>query len=547
MQSVTEQIKERLGIVDVVGGYLKLEKAGINYKAKCPFHNEKTPSFFVSPSRQSFYCFGCGEKGDIFSFVEKFEGVDFKTALETLAERAGVKLEKFRGENKEDSAGKKEKEIIYEAVEKACVIFEENLKQHKEALGYLAKRGVDEKIIKKWRLGFAKDEWRDIYDKLIKDFDKKILEKAGLIKEKDGKNYDTFRGRIIFPISDSSGKVIAFSGRSFPDKEGSPKYLNSPETPIFHKSEALYGWHIAKNTMRKIDYAVLVEGQMDLVLSHRAGVLNTVASSGTALTESHLQKIKKLTNRVIIAYDSDSAGENAAERASKLALSLGMEVKIAELAEGEDPASLILKDEGAWKIALREAKHLIDFCLHKVGRDKKGTALMKEIERSVLPYFQFIKSEIERSHFVRKIADKIGVSEEAVLKEIAKTKTESEKIFGTKQKTATSPERMLAGIILVQNASELENKWREIAGSREVENILNELRPEKEALIFEAEEMGVSGEEVLDRIELKILKDRLRECTQDLDKLKGEADKDIKEKIDKISKRIHQLSKNNQS
>ncbi len=539
-----EEIKEKLSIVDVIGGYLKLEKAGINYKAKCPFHNEKTPSFFVSPARQSFYCFGCSEKGDIFSFVQKFEGVDFKNALESLADKAGVKLEKNLGKERENENNKKEKDLLYDAVERACATFEQNLESESDAINYLAKRGVDKKTIETWRIGFAKDEWRHLHDQLTKYFDKDTLAKAGLIKEKDGKNYDTFRGRIIFPICDSSGRVIAFSGRSFPDKEGAPKYLNSPETPIFHKSDTLYGWHLAKNSLRKMDYAVLVEGQMDLVLSHHVGVANTVASSGTALTESHLQKIKKLTNRIIIAYDSDKAGESAAERASKLALSLDMEVKIAELPEGEDPASLALKDANSWKSALREAKHLIDFCLHKVNRDKRGTALMKEVERSVLPYFQFIKSEIERSHFVRKIADKIGVSEDAILKEISRIKTEPLKASEGVQKIPTTPERMLAGIILTQQAGELEGKWREIAGDEEVDFTLSELAPEKEALIFEAEQMGVSGEEVLDRIELRILKDKLRRYTESLDDAKKDTDKDIKKEIEQISKRMQQLSKN---
>ncbi len=541
MTSPVEEIKAKLGIVDVLGGYLKLEKAGINYKARCPFHNEKTPSFFVSPARQSFYCFGCGEKGDIFSFVEKFEGIDFKSALTILAERAGVKLEKFRPEKAEAKAEKKEKELIYEIMEEATQIFEKNLTKNKEAQSYLKRRGLDPKTSKDWRLGWAEDEWRGLASQLER-YDKKILQTAGLLKEKDGKFYDTFRGRIIFPISDSSGKVIAFSGRSFPDKEGAPKYLNSPETPIFHKSEVLYGWHLAKNAMRKLDYAVLVEGQMDLLLCHQIGIHNTVASSGTALTESHLRKIKMLTNRVIVAYDSDSAGESATERASALALSLEMEIKIASLPAGEDPASLALKDPSLLKESLRKAVHLVDFTLNRISRNKRGTALLKEVEKKVLPYFKYIKSEIERSHFVRKIASSINVTEEAVLKELTRIKDEPTNQNKILSKAGLTAEEMLAGLVFLGQNPKLEERWRTIAGETEVDELLETLTPEKEALLFRLEASSVNGEEVLNRIELQSLKDRLRQRTQELDSADKESAKQIKVEIEQIAQKIQTLS-----
>lgn len=541
MTSPVEEIKAKLGIVDVLGGYLKLEKAGINYKARCPFHNEKTPSFFVSPARQSFYCFGCGEKGDIFSFVEKFEGIDFKSALTILAERAGVKLEKFRPEKAEAKAEKKEKELIYEIMEEATQIFEKNLTKNKEAQSYLRRRGLDPKTSKDWRLGWAEDEWRGLASQLER-YDKKILQTAGLLKEKDGKFYDTFRGRIIFPISDSSGKVIAFSGRSFPDKEGAPKYLNSPETPIFHKSEVLYGWHLAKNAMRKLDYAVLVEGQMDLLLCHQIGIHNAVASSGTALTESHLRKIKMLTNRVIVAYDSDSAGESATERASALALSLEMEIKIASLPAGEDPASLALKDPSPLKESLRKAVHLVDFTLNRISRNKRGTALLKEVEKKVLPYFKYIKSEIERSHFVRKIASSINVTEEAVLKELTRIKDEPTNQNKILSKAGLTAEEMLAGLVFLGQNPKLEERWRTIAGETEVDELLETLTPEKEALLFRLEASSVNGEEVLNRIELQSLKDRLRQRTQELDSADKESAKQIKVEIEQIAQKIQTLS-----
>ena len=376
MSTDIEQIKERLDIVDVISSYIKVEKAGVNFKAKCPFHNEKTPSFMISPARQSFYCFGCGEKGDVFSFVQKFENIDFIEALKILAEKAGVELKN----KKEDKESKDEKEKLFEMVEESAKIFEKNLSQEKKVLSYLGKRGVSENSISKWRIGFAKDEWRDLCNRLTeKGFSKEELLSVGLIKKTPTENkfYDTFRDRVMFPIFDSSGKVIAFSGRAMKKDDKVPKYLNSPETKLFYKSEVLYGFNVAKNYMRKLDYAVLVEGQMDMVMSHQAGVSNTIASSGTALTELHLRKIQKLTNRIIIAYDSDEAGEKAARRAAELALQLGMEVKVTSLPKGEDPASVAQKNSEEWKEALRKSEHIIDFALSKATKEKECIGKVK--------------------------------------------------------------------------------------------------------------------------------------------------------------------------
>ncbi|MEK7642307.1 MAG: DNA primase [Patescibacteria group bacterium] len=545
MNSV-EQIKDKLNIVDIIGSYIKVEKAGINYKAKCPFHNEKTPSFFVSASRQSFYCFGCGEKGDMFTFVEKYEGIDFKETLSLLADKAGIELPKYT-EDSNSNETRNTKEKLYEIMERSCDIFEKNLEKDSKANAYLQKRGLTKNMIKKWRLGLAKDEWRDLFDTLIsKGFTKENLLLAGVIKEKSPKYYDTFRDRIIFPIFDAGNKVIAFSGRIVTEKAGAPKYLNSPETPIFHKSNVLYGWHIAKEAIRKLDYAVLVEGQMDLLMSHLAQVPNTVASSGTALTSDHLQKIKKLTNRIIIGYDSDKAGQKAAERAGELALSLNMEVKIAEMPENEDPASMVLKDPQHWKKCLREARHLIDFALSKIPKDKKGVAFMKKVEETILPYFKYIKSEIERSHYVHMIANKLGVNEEAVLKEITVFNKQQ---VGSEQKNIrteiSSPEKILAGMVFAKKDKDILNKWQELCGEKEVMDLLKTFEGEKEALIFQAEIWGGDSGEILERIELKILKDKLRQKTREMDDPNKDKKENMKKEVERISKKIDQLLNKN--
>lgn len=521
MPSNTEQIKERLSIVDVISSYIKVEKAGINFKAKCPFHNEKTPSFFISPTRQSFYCFGCGEKGDIFSFVQKFESIDFKEALKNLADKAGIKLEKFRAENQaEADRENREKDKMFEIMEEAAKVFEKQLAENKIVLKYLEKRGLILNSITKWRLGFARDEWRGLHDYLIqKEFSKEEMLLAGLVKKIDPSNssgqeikyYDTFRNRIMFPIFDSAGKVIAFSGRALKEDDKTPKYLNSPETKLFYKSEVLYGFNIAKNYIRKMDYAVLVEGQTDLIMSHQTGVLNTVASSGTALTELHLKKIQKLSSRVIIAYDSDEAGEKASRRAAELALGWGMEVKIASLPKGEDPASVAKENPQKWKMALKKSEHFTDFALNKAIKENEGRNLTREITKNVLPLANLIKSDIEKSQFIKKVAQKMAVSEETVWSDLKKV-----------------------------------NKKEDF----EITKIFNNYKDEKEALIFEAERYGLkidikkTNEDILRKIELKNLKNKLQKTAILLDdqNLSKEEEKKIKSDFEKIQKHIKELS-----
>jgi DNA primase len=337
---------------------------------------------------------------------------------------------------------------------------------------------------------------------------------AGLIKKvpDEQKYYDTFRDRIMFPICDAVGKVIAFSGRALKEDEKTPKYLNSPETKLFYKSEVLYGLNLAKNHIRKLDYAVLVEGQMDLIMSHHAGVLNTVASSGTALTELHLKKIKKLTNKVLIAYDSDSAGEKAAGKAAALALSLGMEAKVASLPEGEDPASVVKENPEKWKAALRQSEHFIDFILEKTVKENQNKNLAKSVAKNVLPFIPLLQSEMEKSQFVKKISLKAKVTEESVWSDLDKIKT------GDK------------------------NKGVEKTG---------DYRDEKEAFLFEAERYGLRidvekiEEESVKRNELKDLKKNLQEIAATLDdkSLTKEKEREVKSDFERVQKRIKELSK----
>jgi DNA primase len=437
MNSPVPKIKERLSIEEVVSSYIKLEKVGTNLKARCPFHNEKTPSFFVSVDRGTYYCFGCGASGDIFTFVEEFEGLDFKGALKMLADRAGVPLLPYSKDQKEAES---EKEKLYRAMEEACLYFEDNLEKNQEALQYLRSRGLNEKSIKDFRIGFAKLDWRLLYSHLKeRGFSDTEIERAGLAKKPDDANkamYDRFRGRIMFPIADSSGRVVAFSGRIFVDDGKSAKYLNSPETPIFSKNAVLYGIDKAKDSIRKNNFSVLVEGQMDLILSHQAGYRNTIATSGTALSDSTVSKenvvsnlglVRRLSSNLVLSFDADKAGTNATVRAGKIALSLGMDVKVVEMPEGVDPADLISKSGvSAWREAIKNSKHIIEFLLNKVLKNYKddGRKAGREIKEKILPFVNALGSSIEKTYFLKKISDLSSISLEALEDDLKKIEQE---------------------------------------------------------------------------------------------------------------------------
>jgi len=575
MNSPVQQIKERLSIEEIVSSYIKLEKAGANFKAKCPFHNEKTPSFFVSPNRASYYCFGCGAKGDIFSFIEEFEGLDFKGALKILAERAGVPLVQYSKEKE----GEKEK--LYRAMEEATKFFEKNLIENKKILEYLKSRGLEEKTIKDFRIGFALPEWRSLFNYLKSEsFSDKEIELAGLIKETEKGFYDRFRGRIIFPISDSSGRIIAFSGRIFSAEGGSAsggeissyeqaKYLNSPDTPIFSKSAVLYGLDKAKESIRKNNFSILVEGQMDLILSHQAGFRNTVATSGTALSDvtvskenvvSNLGLLHRLSGNIILAFDADRAGFNASSRAGKIALSFGMDVKVVSMPEEIDPADLISQNgTDAWRTAIRNSKHIIEFLLDKILNSHKEDMrkVGREIREKILPYVDSIESAIEKSHFIKIISNKSGIAENALLEDLKKVqselKFETEEIKTAKEnvekKMRKDPiERRLLGIAFWQE--NIQNKtidpeliFQKLDKAKEI------YKDMKEDLIYEAEEFYLNSEnlqkdvdEMLLNIEEEYLNEELNKKMMELNNFKNKKEEmEILKKINEIIKKKEEI------
>lgn len=420
------EIKNRLSIAEVVAPYVKLIKAGRSMRGLCPFHKEKTPSFHVSVDRGTYHCFGCGVGGDMFSFIEKIEGVDFKGALAILAEKAGVEVVYDPGAK--ENASRLER--LREAMARAADFYAGRLVKGCEAYDYATKRGLTPETIHAWQLGVAPDDWRVLLEHLAgMGFTTGEIERAGLVKEADGKAgtyYDRFRNRLMFPIKDMASRTVAFTGRiletgSSKLEIGSAKYLNSPETELYHKSEILFGMDRAKDAMRTRGFALLVEGQMDLLHAHQAGFTNAVALSGTAFSERHATLLKRYAENLMLALDGDPAGLTATAKSAHVALREGMRVKAVRLPEGEDPADLISRDGKEFAKRVAEAQPVVEFFLSVIGsREHNPHRLVIAAERIVLPLIRATKSPMERDHFISSTARALSLSPEAVRASVAK-------------------------------------------------------------------------------------------------------------------------------
>ncbi len=440
MSSPIDDIKSRLDIVELIQSYTRLHKAGINYKANCPFHTEKTPSFFVSPTRQMWHCFGCGKGGDHFKFVMEIEGHDFPEALRMLATRAGVVLKR------EDPAIRSERNRLYDLCEEATKVFERNLSLTPVVKAYLKKRGVADEIVKEFRVGFAPQAWDFLMKSLaLKGFRKEEIEKAGLaIKSEDGASwYDRFRSRVMFPIADANGRVVGFSGRIFGEESRSKnpadakalagrqesskteaKYVNTPNTLIYDKSQALYGYALAKQEIRTKNQVVVVEGQMDCVMSHQAGVKNVIAVSGTALTPQQLKVLRRLCDTVVSSFDTDAAGDTATKRSLALASEFEFERRIATIPSGKDPADAVLENPQLWVDAILQARPVVEFYFEKAFREYDAVSAegKKKISAMVLPFIAELGNEIEKSHWVGELSRRMSVREDSVWAELARKK-----------------------------------------------------------------------------------------------------------------------------
>lgn len=558
-QSSVQTIKERLSITDVISSYIKLEKSGTYLRGKCPFHNEKTPSFFVSPARGSYHCFGCNRGGDIFSFVEEIEACTFREALALLANKAGVTLEAYSGKTEETY------DELYKIHEEATKFFEARLANEKGAMSYLEDRGLTKETIKNFRVGYALRTWDELTKFLLGyGFKEKDLISSGVSVSGKRGPIDRFRGRIMFPICDANGRVVGFSGRVYAPAgitipSDTAKYVNSPETPIYHKGKILFGYDKAKRAMLRENRCIVVEGQFDLLLAHQAKTEEAVAVSGTALTEEHLRLLKRFTDNLLFSFDADQAGVKASGRSYEIALAMGMNVEMVVLPKGKDPADLIREDIQKWKDTISKTKHIIDFLIEAISRKELSEREFRsEIGKSVIPYIASIKSAIDRAHFVKRVSDTLLLPEQVIsdevskvrstLKEISQVAKEDEKKVGISRKEAIR--RKLIGFILLTKA-----KGKDSDDSLKVIDAIEKIEEknwndidsgldskDREQLLFEAEMYyadsggGQEVQELLNNLELEYESEALEKTLSKLRKAESLGNEDEINELMKLCK-----------
>lgn len=444
-----EEVRSASDIVDVISAYVQLKKRGKSFVGRCPFHQEKTPSFTVSPEKQVYHCFGCGAGGNVFGFVMQFEKVSFVEAVRSLAERAGIVIPT----GKSDDPGAGEFEALYSAVRTAAVYFHENLVQAVEGrlgLEYLKHRGLADETMRKFGLGYSLNGWDGLVNQARKQgLDLDVLDRAGLLVRRDDGSgyYDRFRGRIMIPIFLPSGRTIAFGARKLREDDPLGKYINSPETPIYNKSAVLYGLSHSKEAIRERSFAVLVEGYLDLLSLFQAGIQNVVASSGTALTPDQVRLISRYARSVTIVYDADSAGSKAAMRGVDIVLEGGLDVNVVELPAGEDPDSYVRKEGGAaFEGMLERSTSFLEF---KAGLfEREGLFRTPEGKtravRSIVETVSKIGDELKRAFFIKRLAERFGLYESLLLRELEATLSRERKAVrsgGTGAAPQGRPER----------------------------------------------------------------------------------------------------------
>jgi DNA primase len=463
--TAVDEIKARLDIVDVVSEQVSLKKSGRNLKGICPFHAENTPSFFVFPDTQTWHCFGaCGTGGDVFSFVMKYENLDFSEALRLLAERAGVQLAPPR---QRDTEQQKHLDKLFD-INAAAAAFYHNMlvasKTSNPGRAYALERGLNDETVQKFQLGYAPDKWRSVSDHLIgRGYQRKDLLEIGLIIARDdGGFYDRFRGRFIIPIRDTRGRTIGFGGRVLDKSQ--PKYLNSPQTPLFNKSHVLFGLDLAKGAIRAKGQVVIVEGYMDVLQAHQVGFGNVVASMGTALTEQQLALLKRMTKKYVLALDPDLAGDQGTLRGLAVARQtldrqtvpvptakgwiryesrLDADIRIMTLPEGQDPDDVLRDTPGQWESLIEAAIPVVDYYFRVVTQDLDLTEAKGKSEavRRLAPVLSEIRDEVERTHYLQRLSRLIRVEESVIRRQIGAKPTSGQRTTKRAQQTAPQPER----------------------------------------------------------------------------------------------------------
>ncbi len=425
MDAVSE-IKARLSIEDIVSDYVQLKRAGRNFKGLSPFTNEKSPSFVVSPEKQIWHDFSSGRGGDVFSFIQEVEGLDFKGSLELLARKAGVDLEEFRPKNQgEQVRGHQSKERLFSAVEHAVKFYQIQLTKHTDALKYLReKRGYEKQTLLDFRFGFSPASGKALTTYLLsKKFTESELQQAGLVSSRGRDVFDMFRGRIMIPLLDPQGRPVGFTARQITDDKNSPKYINTPATVLYDKGRQVFGLSQAKEAIRRSGYAVVVEGNLDVVASHQAGIKQVVASAGTALTTYHLKSIQRFTGDIRLAFDDDRAGQDAAERAIPLAQGLGIELSIVRLPTGKDPDELIKQNPKLWEDTVQKSQYMIDWLIDHIAEsvDIKSAQGKRQFTNRIMSIVKQLQDTVEQEHYVRKIAEITKTSFETVVAKLRDT------------------------------------------------------------------------------------------------------------------------------
>ena len=502
MADQLEEIKNKIDIVTFISEYLPLKKAGRNFKALCPFHGEKTPSFIISPERQIWHCFGCQKGGDVFGFLMQIENLEFPEALEILAKRAGVKLVT----SYQASEQAKLKDKLFKINHLASEFYHYLLLNHrsgKQALDYILGRGIKKQSMETFFLGWAPNMWDGLMRFLIKKgFTARDLETAGLIikaaseKGLADRYYDRFRGRLMFALRDQRGNVIGFAGRTLDPEIKEAKYINTPETPVYIKGNTLYGLDITKEAIKKDDEAIIVEGELDLISSFQAGVANVVAIKGSALTENQLNLLKRFTQNINLALDMDLAGDAAAKRGMEIADEMGFSIKMVQLPQGKDPDECARINPSLWQQAVKKAIPVFDFIMDSatLRYDKQNAEGKKKIGDEVIPYLAKISNPIIQAHYFSKLANLLNVSEEVIV-ETAKKMAKTEEIkSSTPQQPVTSVNQPSRQQLLEEQllAMILQNKEPQtlIAGNRP--NETGETKPVSELPITDEFFQGVN-------------------------------------------------------
>ncbi len=428
----SEEIKAKLDIVDFIKDYIQLTPAGVNFRARCPFHNEKSPSFVVSPDKQIWHCFGCGKGGDIFKFLMELENIEFVEALKILAQKAGVEL---RRQNPQEVS---ERVRLLDIMDISRRFYHKYLLESPAAAParkYLAGRGLTADALDTWQIGFGPESWDGLY-KVLKAQgyrETEILKTGMIIQNAERRSYyDRFRGRIMFPINDANGNVVAFSARVSPEKEKTEtmgKYINSPQTVLYNKSQVLFGLDKAKQAIKQADQVIIVEGQMDAITAHENGYRNVVASSGTALTREQITLLKRFTNNFALSFDTDAAGHMAADRGIREAMKQDVNVRVIGVPDGKDPDECIRKNKAGWERAVEEARHMMAYYFDRtfMDLDPRRIEHKRQAAARLLPIIADLANPIERSYWMKTLSDTIEI-EESVLREAIRQKASAQPV-----------------------------------------------------------------------------------------------------------------------